>query len=129
MSAGMVFGGLILAFLAVWLHGILRLVRRAHHSRIWPHATARMLEKRSWLPAPRVVVFQLPDGRPVTGRIAVGSLPAPSRAAEDGVPIAYDPTDPTRCDEVLSRTDLMVRVAAETAAVAGVAIALVWGGS
>jgi hypothetical protein len=88
-----------------------------------------MLETRSWLPVRRVGVFQLPDGRPVTGRIAVATLPAPSRTAEDSMPIAYDPTDPTRCVEVLSRSDLIVRVAAETATVAGVAAALVWGGS
>ncbi|BDG70074.1 hypothetical protein [Roseomonas fluvialis] len=130
MSAGVVFGGLLLALLAVWVHGILRLIRRAHHLRIWPHATARILEKRSWLPAHRrVVVFQLPDGRPVTGRIVVSSLPAPSRAAEDSVPIAYDQGDPARCVEVLSRNDLVIRLAAESIAIAGAAGAIVWGQS
>lgn len=114
-------GALLVVVLAVWVRGILGLLRRRRRSRHWLRAQAHVVERRSWRPGLRRVAFALPDGRQVTGRLAVETLPGPGLAVGDDVPIAYDPDDVTRRIVVLSQSDLVVRLVAETIAVAGAA--------
>ena len=97
MKNAAVFGCLWLAFMALWMGGLWRSWRR---SRAWPHAEAHVLGTSGFFARRLEFAFTLPDGRAITSRYTIDPE-APPRAPGDRFIVAYDPTQPTRCEEVV----------------------------
>jgi hypothetical protein len=116
-----VFGGLLLAFLVLWLWKLAGLIRRERFSRIWPVPQAQIVDKPSF-GVGFAVEFDLPGGRRVKSRMVLDADLRPV----DIIMIAYDPADPARCVRVLSRRDLVRQLVTEILVVASAVAMFVW---
>ncbi|MBR0671093.1 DUF3592 domain-containing protein [Neoroseomonas soli] len=122
MTAVQLAGVVWVAFLAWWIQGVIRSIRR---SRMWPRAEAQILRKRRF-GTTLEVHFALPSGPKVTASFRVDPE-GPPLVPGGTLVVVYDPNEPMRCEPAVSPREIVVSLVLGAAGLVGGVAMLVRG--